>query len=445
MTLRLRAAALAGTATVLAAGALVGTASTAAQADASAVGYNCTTSLSPDPIPVLVGATGFPTQVTAGKTVPAGDVPVTFTLSRAVLDGMAAKGINQAGVSSNDFTLSVGATTVGMTGVSVAKSDTPATGDMVMTANSKNAPFVAPAAGTYDLKLPTAFNATVDTNLIPLPVACTIADPSAAKIGSVESAAPVGPQGSAYTCAIGASPMTVYVDATTVPDFSPVTTGSTVPAVAEQIMVNYTLPAADAALLTPATSAAFGSGDFAFRIGDDVGTIPSADLTSAAGTISAGDDLVLPAESTNNEFTAPAAGTYDIKLPATFTGSLTTNTSPDPATGTCTIVDDSTSTVGSPLSVTKMDSSTKATAPKSVKKGAKVKVSITVTPGTATGKVTVKDGSKAVGNATLTNGKATVTVKGLKPGKHMLSASYAGDDATNASKSKTIKVKVKKK
>ncbi|MEP9364200.1 Ig-like domain-containing protein [Nocardioides sp. CN2-186] len=446
MTLRLRAAALAGTATVLAAGALVGTASTAAQAaDPAGVGYSCVTSLSPDPIPVTVGVTGFPTAVTAGKTVPAGPVPVSFTLSRAVLDGMASKGINQAGVSSNDFAMGVGATKVALTGVSVAKSATPASGDMTMTADSKNAPFAAPAAGSYDLTLPTTFNATVDTNLIPLPVACTIVDQSKAKIGTVTSTAPVGPQGSAYSCAIGANPLTVYVDATTVPDFSPATTGSTIPAVAEQIKVNYTIPAASAALLAPATSASFGSGDFGFRIGDSGSSIPSADLTSASGTISAGDDLVLPAESTNNEFTVPAVGTYDLKLPSTFTGSLTTSSSPNASTGTCTIVDDSTSTVGAPFTVTKQSSSTKATAPKSVKKGAAVKVSVTVTPGTASGKVTVKDGSKSVGSAMLANGKATVTVKGLKPGKHTLTASYAGDSSTSASKSKAITVTVKKK
>ena len=56
-----------------------------------------------------------------------------------------------------------------------------------------------------------------------------------------------------------------------------------------------------------------------------------------------------------------------------------------------------------------------------------------------------REKSKTLGTATLKNGKATITVKGLKPGKHTISVSYSGDDGTNASKAKTVKVKVVKK
>ena len=101
--------------------------------------------------------------------MPAGAVPVTFTLTRAVLDGMAAKGINQVGISSNDFALTVGTTSVAMTGVSVAKTAAPATGDLVLTAASKNA--AVRGARSRHLRPHSCrrrSTRTVDTNLIPL-------------------------------------------------------------------------------------------------------------------------------------------------------------------------------------------------------------------------------------------------------------------------------------
>jgi hypothetical protein len=291
MTLRLRAAALAGTATVLAAGALVGVATTAAQAaDPAGVGYNCHNAAFNADVPVLVGATGFPSELTAGESVPAGDVPVTFTLTREVIDGMNAKGINQVGVSSKDLALAVGSTSVGLTGVNVAKAATPATGDMVMAAPSKNAEFAAPVAGTYDLKLPSTFTGTVDTNLAPLAVTCTILDASTATIGST-----------------------------------------------------------------------------------------------------------------------------------TVTGD------------------------GEPGPVMQ-DSTTSVKAPAKVKQGKAVNLAVSVSAEVpATGDVTAVEKGKELGSATLVDGSAKITVKGLKPGTHKITVSYGGDEATNASSSKAVKVKVVKK
>jgi hypothetical protein len=438
--------AAAGAVGALAAGALAGIAVAPASAAATAVQYTCN-ALGND-IPVLVQPTAALPDFKAGKAVSAGtlNVPVNFILSRAVLDGMAAKGINSVGISTTDFALAVGPAPLGVTGLTVPKAPVPATGDMTLAGPGKNAAFVPPTPGTYDVTLPATFTATVDTNLIPLGATCAITDPTTAKIDSVDVVAPVGPQGSAYTCTINGNAVSVFVDATTVPNFSPAVSGATIPAAAEQIGVDYTIPAATVATLAPATKATFGSADFGFRIGD-AGTIPSSDLTSAEGTFATGEDLVLPAEGTNEEFTLPAAGTYDVKLPSTFTGSLATDTSPA-ATGPCTIVDDSSSTVGSMTvaAAPKQSSTTKATAPKSVVKGASVKISVTVTAGkTATGKVTAKEGSKTLGSGTLKAGKSTITVKGLKPGKHTIKVVYAGNSTTKGSTSKAVTVTVKKK
>ena len=96
-------------------------------------------------------------------------------------------------------------------------------------------------------------------------------------------------------------------------------------------------------------------------------------------------------------------------------------------------------------SVQKATSSISADFPKTVKFGKKAKGTVTVTlKGTSTkagGTVTIKDGSKVVGTGTLSNGKVTITLKkALKPGKHTLTISWAGDG--NASGSET-KVKIK--
>lgn len=84
-------------------------------------------------------------------------------------------------------------------------------------------------------------------------------------------------------------------------------------------------------------------------------------------------------------------------------------------------------------------------APKKAKAGKKVKVTVTVTAAGArpTGKVTLRDGKKVIATVTLTaaaKGKATFKVK-LKPGKHRLSAGYAGSSTVSAADSKTLTVK----
>jgi hypothetical protein len=47
--------------------------------------------------------------------------------------------------------------------------------------------------------------------------------------------------------------------------------------------------------------------------------------------------------------------------------------------------------------------------------------------------VTITDGVKVVGTGTLVDGKVRVTLKRLKPGRHTLSVSWAGDSTASAS------------
>ena len=95
--------------------------------------------------------------------------------------------------------------------------------------------------------------------------------------------------------------------------------------------------------------------------------------------------------------------------------------------------------------VQKATSSIKADFPKTVKFGKKAKGTVTVTlngsSSKATGTVTIKEGSKVVGTGTLSNGKVKITLKkALKPGKHKLTVSWAGDANGSGSDAK-IKIK----
>ncbi len=94
--------------------------------------------------------------------------------------------------------------------------------------------------------------------------------------------------------------------------------------------------------------------------------------------------------------------------------------------------------------VQKATSSISGSFPKKVKFNKLAKGTVTVTlngaSSTATGTVTVKDGSKVVGTGTLANGKVTITLKKLKPGKHTLKISWAGDANASGSEA-TVKIK----
>lgn len=96
------------------------------------------------------------------------------------------------------------------------------------------------------------------------------------------------------------------------------------------------------------------------------------------------------------------------------------------------------------VSTKKVKGKTKTTV-KSVK--GSMTVTLTGSSAKATGPVVVKHGSKTVGSATLSGGVATFSLKGLKPGKNKLTATWAGDgNATGSTLTFTVKAaKAKKK
>jgi len=222
--LRLPAGRLVAVGAVAAVGAatLVGLTVPTANAAATPAEYSCSHPYGPA-IPVLVQPTGSLPALTAGQAVAAGAaMPVTFNFTRPTREALATNGISQVGISTTAFGLKLGRTAIGLTGLSVPMAAPPATGDFALAAPGKSAAFKAPAAGNYDLQLPTSFVATIATNLIGLPATCVIVDPAAAGLGSVTVAPGDGtdpePQASSVSATApkkvkqgGAVPITVVV------------------------------------------------------------------------------------------------------------------------------------------------------------------------------------------------------------------------------------------
>jgi immune inhibitor A len=113
------------------------------------------------------------------------------------------------------------------------------------------------------------------------------------------------------------------------------------------------------------------------------------------------------------------------------------------ATGTLTGYDAGTS-VSAPAGAQSATTLVSVDAPKKVKRGHKIKLTVTVTDSGAvpTGKVEVTYKGKVVGSGTLTNGTVTLKLKKLKrPGAKKLVVDYVPDAGFEAA-STTVKVKV---
>lgn len=180
-----------------------------------------------------------------------------------------------------------------------------------------------------------------------------------------------------------------------------------------------------------------GAEDMSLRLGSTsipVNAVEPVGLTDVVP----GSPLVLATSGMTGDFTAPAAGNYQIKMPSSFVLDAVTN-SPAPGLGSlslaCAIADDSGSNI-LPFTVTKQASAITAKAPKkAVKKGKPAKIVATVAGAfkAATGKVVAKDGSKTVGTSKLKKGKAVFKIKKLKKGAHTITLVYKGDKSTEGS------------
>ncbi|GAB2444795.1 hypothetical protein GCM10027062_26390 [Nocardioides hungaricus] len=191
-----------------------------------------------------------------------------------------------------------------------------------------------------------------------------------------------------------------------------------------------TIPAATAAFL-PATVDGGQSDDYSVGFGSE-GSV-AAPIVFDERVDNEDGSVTFNGAGANEAFSTPAAGTYAVTMPASFTLVPTSGGTALPFEITCT--SDAPGSLGD-ITLTKQASAATA---KAVKAGKKYKVNVTVTNeySTPTGKVVAKLGKKSF-NATLKKGKATITLPKSAKGKKV-TVTYKGDGFTQAAKT-TVKV-----
>jgi hypothetical protein len=181
-----RRIAVSGVATAIAAGALVGAASTAANAAIVADGtYTCDVAGTPAQLPVHVEVPLLPGSANAGTMIPAGLLQATTTVGIPAETAAVLQSYHVTGGTIDDFGMLVG--TSKAPAPLTFTSFTPGTeaGSLVTSTLGVNQVFSLPKAGTYDITLPTAFTfmPTTDSGPLGVPVSCTSAAP--AKMASI--------------------------------------------------------------------------------------------------------------------------------------------------------------------------------------------------------------------------------------------------------------------
>jgi hypothetical protein len=179
--------ATAGVATALAAGALVGASSTAANAAFEATStYTCNVAGNDVPMPMTVSVPILPPTANAGTTIPGNllDVSTALTIPAAVASQLGTLGVNGGKV--DNFAMLVGDQGTAPAPLTVT-GFAPGTdaGSLVATATGKNALFTLPKAGTYDISLPKSFTFVPSTAAGPLPFSVPCTTDAPAKLSSV--------------------------------------------------------------------------------------------------------------------------------------------------------------------------------------------------------------------------------------------------------------------
>lgn len=179
--------AVAGVATAVAAGALVGISATAANAVENTTAYDCTVlGSSAGSFALKVSTPVIPPTATAGQSFPPGllALDASVTVPAATAGQLGTFGVNGGRI--DDYAATLGATTVKAPLKFGPPSAPAADGSVTMTGSGANEAFTLPASGNYKVQLPAAFTFT-PTNAagdLPVTVACSSAAPG--DLGSVE-------------------------------------------------------------------------------------------------------------------------------------------------------------------------------------------------------------------------------------------------------------------
>ncbi len=269
---------------------------------------------------------------------------------------------------------------------------------------------------------------------------------AAALVGVTSSAANATPVTNSYTCSnasFGLGPWTVGLlsDAPGIEGFPQVPAGFDAPGGLLTLTNTFTIP--DSAYDTLAGNGVedISFPDFAGSFGPNPVGVTGMTAKVSEMTDNGDGTHSFQSDGLNAAFEAPAAGTYDVLSPASFTLSATvpglgavpvscvlTEGTAAGAYTTIMVVKNASTTTGKPVART-----LKTT------KAAKMKVTVAAGNEVPTGKVIVKEGTQKLGSAMLNDlGKATVTMGKLSKGKHTVKVVYKGDGYTLAGSSEKI-------
>ncbi len=184
--------------------------------------------------------------------------------------------------------------------------------------------------------------------------------------------------------------------------------------------------------------------DFAVAVGADKIDVTGLKASPASFTPDGAGNYSAQINGKNAAFDAPRAGTHSVSGPASFT-LRATKTDGSNVDLPCTA--DAVPAAITEVTTTKNVSVTKAKAAKKVSKvgkAVKLKVAVAADNETPSGVVKVLKGKKVLGKGKLkSNGKVNIKLKKmLRAGVTKVKVSYLGDDFTEASTSKKIKLRV---
>jgi hypothetical protein len=273
----------------------------------------------------------------------------------------------------------------------------------------------------------------------------TVALAAGALVGVTTSAANAEVASSTYTCSGGGgafvSDFAITVDGgLPVPQYW---AGANVAAGLLNITVTSPLTAEQAAALGSFGVTGAHSDDFTLDLGATSVSVPV-----AGGFETTDGTTTWNAAGSNEDFTTPNPGTYDVVLPQSFT--MTTEKGEDDFLPLDCVIKDATepSTLVTGFMLLKQSSATTAPEKATFKKGKAAKLAVSVTStslgGAVPGKVIAKEGKKTLDSATLNGkGKATLDLgKKLKVGKHKITVTYKGVPSVGGSSDKsTVTIK----
>ena len=150
--------------------------------------YRCSSGFGAGSSAVTISA-DFPSAATSGSAVASRTVRVRITVPKNFVKAMRAYGVDSVSGKASGARYRVGAKKVARRGLRLPAPPVPASGPMVLGGRGTAAGFTAPAPGTYAVRVPLSFDATVVAHLgsdsIPAQLSCRLADGAPSRISTL--------------------------------------------------------------------------------------------------------------------------------------------------------------------------------------------------------------------------------------------------------------------